>query len=283
MEILLDLWFGSENSKRFYVIYVTVTRSNHVSQDYFAFPRIRFWARHIRGWGQIMKRYMIKTARLTIIIMMIWIRLLYTITCWSLIFLLIICNTKKTFNRLVLDRVLKFLFIVRASFPRNEGQTPQIRLRFPQAVLSYPPKRKTFSLDDLFVHKWTLCLFNNKDSACRGAVCFPRKNCRPRTKQPTDLSLLKSNEFFHFAWPTIWKLRWAMQELEEVLAKLQQKNTQLISSADVFAIEATNNRRVIRVLAKLPDHGHSCLFELLLIALSGYRVILHDSSTTELD
>lgn len=72
-----------------------------------------------------------------------------------------------------------------------------------------------------------------------------------------------------------------MQALEEVLAKLQQKNTQLISSADVFAIEATNNRRVIRVLAKLPDHGHSCLFVLLLIALSGYRVILHDSSTTE--
>lgn len=72
-----------------------------------------------------------------------------------------------------------------------------------------------------------------------------------------------------------------MQELEELLAKLQQDDTQLIPSPDVFAIEATNNRRVIRVLAKLPDHGHSCLFELLLIALSGYRVILHDSSTTE--
>ena len=129
MEIRLDLWFGSENSKRFYVIYVTVTRSNHVSQDYFSFLRIRFWARHIRGWGQIMILYMVKTARLTIIIM-IWIRLLYTLTCWSLIyfFLLIICKTKKTFNRLVLDHALKFLFIVRASFPRNEGQTPQIRL-----------------------------------------------------------------------------------------------------------------------------------------------------------
>ena len=72
-----------------------------------------------------------------------------------------------------------------------------------------------------------------------------------------------------------------MQELEELLAKLQQDDTQLIPSPDVFAIEATNNRRVIRVLAKLPDHGHSCLFELLLIALSGYQVILHDSSTTE--
>lgn len=96
IEILLDLWFGSENSERFYVIYVTVTRSNLVSQDYFSFPRIRFWARHIRGWGQITIWYMVKTARLTIIIM-IWIRLLYTLTCWSLIyfFLLIICKTKK--------------------------------------------------------------------------------------------------------------------------------------------------------------------------------------------
>lgn len=46
----------------------------------------------------------------------------------DLFFLLIICKTKKTFNRLVLDHALKFLFIVRASFPRNEGQTPQIRL-----------------------------------------------------------------------------------------------------------------------------------------------------------
>ena len=71
-----------------------------------------------------------------------------------------------------------------------------------------------------------------------------------------------------------------MQALEEVLVKLQQDETQLISP-HVFAIGATNNRRVIRVLAKLPDHGHSCLFELLLIALSGYRVILPDSSTTE--
>ena len=59
-----------------------------------------------------------------------------------------------------------------------------------------------------------------------------------------------------------------MQELEEVLAKLQQDDTQLIFSPDVFAIEATNNRRVIRVLAKLPDHGHSFLFELVLIASS---------------
>lgn len=162
-------------------------------------------------------------------------------------FLLIICKTKKTFNRLVLDRALKFLFIVRASFPRNEGQTPQIRLRFPQAVLRYPPKRKIFSLDDLFVHRWTLCLFNNKDSSCRGAVCLPRKNCRPRTKQPTDLSLLKPTEFFHFAWPTIWKLRWAMQAMEEVLAKLQQDEAQLISSPHVFVIEATNHCRIIRV------------------------------------
>ena len=144
-------------------------------------------------------------------------------------FLLIICKTKKSIEQIG-------LFIARASFPRNEGQTPQIRLRFPQAVLRYPPKRKNFSLDNLFVHRWTLCLFNNKDSACRGAVCFPRRNCRPRTKQPTDLSLLKSNEFFHFAWPTIWKLRLAIQELEEVLAKLRQDDTQLISSPDVFAI-----------------------------------------------
>ena len=51
-----------------------------------------------------------------------------------------------------------------------------------------------------------------------------------------------------------------MQALEEVLAKLQQDETQLISSPHVFAIGATNNRRVIQVQAKLPDHGHSCLF-----------------------
>ena len=55
-----------------------------------------------------------------------------------------------------------------------------------------------------------------------------------------------------------------MQALEEVLAKLQQDKAQLISSPHVFVIEATNHRRIIRVLVQ-SSPSWSFMFILIIV------------------
>ena len=126
-----------------------------------------------------------------------------------------------------------------------EAKNPQIRLRFPQAALKYPPKRSTFCLEGLLISRYRAFNFDFKPASI---VCLSRvrlfytekfsSSREAASEHPAQVNETSSVQTY-----PIFRKLWC--DISSGTSQTPQHGAQCnkLSLRHVFATEATNKRR----------------------------------------
>ena len=138
-----------------------------------------------------------------------------------------------------------------------EATNPQIRLRFPQAALRYPPKRSTFCLEGLLISRYRAAfLFVNRQAlfVCQGYVYFAQKNFLRRVKQPPNI-LQKLTKHLPFKHTQYFESCHAIFRVALLKHHNMAPNAINFHSATCLPPKRRISvGRITRVVAELPDH-----------------------------